>query len=111
MDIKIPDMKMKFSITYYTFGESTSTAHRLTFPASQKSKDLNKVPLLLQDLDRKVKKNYPAGFSMSLAYILSTDSKTAQLNLSIRENNSGFSLVDNSLKADNKPMKNKENFP
>ena len=26
--------------------------------------------------DRKVKKNYPAGFSMSLAYILSPDSKT-----------------------------------
>ena len=26
--------------------------------------------------DQKVKKNYPAGFSMSSAYILSTDSKT-----------------------------------
>ena len=59
--------------------------------------------------DRKVKKNYPACFSMSLAYILSTDSKT--VNLSIRENNSGFSLVDNSLKADNKLMRKQENFP
>ena len=28
----------------------TSTASQLTSPASQKSKDLNKVPLLLQDL-------------------------------------------------------------
>ena len=31
-------------------GESASTVSQLTFPASQKSKDLNKVPLLLQDL-------------------------------------------------------------
>ena len=30
--------------------ESTSTASQFTFPASQKSKDLNKVSLLLQDL-------------------------------------------------------------
>ena len=36
---------------YFRHGESTSTASQLTFPASQKSKDLNKVPLLLQDLD------------------------------------------------------------
>ena len=35
---------------YFQHGESTSTASQLTFPASQKSKDLNKVPLLLQDL-------------------------------------------------------------
>ena len=35
---------------YFRHGESTSTASQLTSPASQKSKDLNKVPLLLQDL-------------------------------------------------------------
>ena len=35
---------------YFLHGESTSTARQLTSPASQKSKDLNKVPLLLQDL-------------------------------------------------------------
>ena len=35
---------------YLRHGESTSTASQLTSPASQKSKDLNKVPLLLQDL-------------------------------------------------------------
>ena len=35
---------------YIQHGESTSTASQLTSPASQKSKDLNKVPLLLQDL-------------------------------------------------------------
>ena len=36
---------------YFRYGESTSTASQLTSPASQKSKDLNKVSLLLQDLD------------------------------------------------------------
>ena len=36
---------------YFQHGESTSTASQLTSPASQKSKDLNKVSLLLQDLD------------------------------------------------------------
>ena len=35
---------------YFQHGESTSTSSQLTSPASQKSKDLNKVPLLLQDL-------------------------------------------------------------
>ena len=35
---------------YFLHGESTSTASQLTSPASQKSKDLNKVSLLLQDL-------------------------------------------------------------
>ena len=35
---------------YIQQGESTSTASQLTSPASQKSKDLNKVSLLLQDL-------------------------------------------------------------
>ena len=36
---------------YFRHGESTSTASQLTSPASLKSKDLNKVSLLLQDLD------------------------------------------------------------
>ena len=36
---------------YFRHGESTSTASQLTSPASKKSKDLNKVSLLLQDLD------------------------------------------------------------
>ena len=44
----------KFSLRnlefYFRHGESTSTASQLTSPASQKSKDLNKVPLLFQDL-------------------------------------------------------------
>ena len=35
---------------YFQHGESTSRASQLTSPASQKSKDLNKVSLLLQDL-------------------------------------------------------------
>ena len=35
---------------YFRHAESTSTASQLISPASQKSKDLNKVPLLLQDL-------------------------------------------------------------
>ena len=35
---------------YFGHGESTSTASQVTSPASQKSKDLNKVLLLLQDL-------------------------------------------------------------
>ena len=36
---------------YFQHGESTSTASQLASPASQKSKDLNKVLLLLQDLE------------------------------------------------------------
>ena len=45
-------MKLSFRYPYFYFrhGESTSTASQLTSPASQKSKDLNKVSLLLQDL-------------------------------------------------------------
>ena len=44
--------KLCFGYPYFYFwrGESTSTASQLTSPASQKSKDLNKVSLLLQDL-------------------------------------------------------------
>ena len=34
----------------FRHGENTFTARQLTSPASQKSKDLNKVLLLLQDL-------------------------------------------------------------
>ena len=37
---------------YFLHGESTSTASQLTSPANQKSKDLNKVSLLLQDLGK-----------------------------------------------------------
>ena len=44
--------KLCFRYPYFNsrHGESTSTASQLTSPASQKSKDLNKLPLLLQDL-------------------------------------------------------------
>ena len=35
---------------YFGHGESTSTASQINSPVSQKSKDLNKVSLLLQDL-------------------------------------------------------------
>ena len=46
--------KLCFRYLYFYFrhgdGESTSTASQLTSPASLKSKDLNKVSLLLQDL-------------------------------------------------------------
>ena len=37
---------------YFQHAESTSAASQLTSPDSQKSKDLNRVPLLLQDLGR-----------------------------------------------------------
>ena len=40
---------------YFKHGESTS-ASQLSSPASQKSKDLNKVPLLLKDLAEDFKK-------------------------------------------------------
>ena len=40
----------RYPYFYFWHGESTSTASQLTSPASQKSKDLNKVLLLLQDL-------------------------------------------------------------
>ena len=42
---------------YFWHGENTSTAGQLTSPASQKSNDLNKVPLLLQDLGCNTKCN------------------------------------------------------
>ena len=40
---------------YFQHGESTSTASHLTSPAGQKSKDLDKVPLLLQDLESDIR--------------------------------------------------------
>ena len=48
----VKGVKLSFRYPYFYFqhGESTSTASQLTSPASQKSKDLNKVSLLLQDL-------------------------------------------------------------
>ena len=36
---------------YFQHGESTSTASQLASPATQKSLDWNKVPLLLQNLE------------------------------------------------------------
>ena len=39
---------------YFRHGESTATASQQTFTASQRSKDLNKVPLLLQNLGANV---------------------------------------------------------
>ena len=36
---------------YFQHGESTSTASQLTSPSSQKSQDINKFSLLLQNLD------------------------------------------------------------
>ena len=41
----------RYPYFYFGYGESTSTASQLTTQASQKSKDLNKVSLLLKDLD------------------------------------------------------------
>ena len=41
----------RYLLFYFRHGESTFTASQLTSSASQKSKDLNKVPLLLQYLD------------------------------------------------------------
>ena len=37
---------------YFQHGESTPTANQVTSPASKKSQDINKVSLLLQDLDK-----------------------------------------------------------
>ena len=42
----------RYPYFYFRHGESTSTASQLTSPANQKSKDLNKVSLLLQDLGK-----------------------------------------------------------
>ena len=60
-----------FQKPYFCFlhGEITSTASQLTSPASQKSKDLNKVLLLLQDLDPTFMINCArTGFSIKQPY-------------------------------------------
>ena len=49
--VKGPILCLRNLYFYFRDGESTSTASKLTSPASQKTKDLNKVSLLLQDLD------------------------------------------------------------
>ena len=62
MEVELPQGLVKGAILcfrnlyfYFRHGESTSTATQLTSPASQKSKDLNEVPLLLQDLVSSIK--------------------------------------------------------
>ena len=55
---------------YFWHRESTSTASQLTSPASQKSKGLNKVLLLLQDLGFKC-----CFFLIQLLLIIATDIK------------------------------------
>ena len=48
--VKGAKLCFRYPYFYFGYGESTSTASQLTTQASQKSKDLNKVSLLLQDL-------------------------------------------------------------
>ena len=48
--VKGAKLCFRYPYFYFWHGESTSTASQLNSPASQKSKDLNKVSLLLQDL-------------------------------------------------------------
>jgi len=48
--VKGAELCFRYPYFYFQHGESTSTASQLTSPANQKSKDLNKVSLLLQDL-------------------------------------------------------------
>ena len=48
--VKGAKLCFRYPYFYFRHGESTSTASQLTSPASKKSKDFNKVPLLLQDL-------------------------------------------------------------
>ena len=48
--VKGAKLCFRYPYFYFQHGESTSTASQLTSPASQKSKDLNKVSLLLQNL-------------------------------------------------------------
>ena len=54
--VKGAKLCFRYPYFYFWHGESTSTASQLTSPASQKSKDLNKVSLLLQDLGMVQKK-------------------------------------------------------
>ena len=48
--VKGAKLSFRYPYFYFWLGESTSTASQLTSPASQKSKDLNKVSLLLKVL-------------------------------------------------------------
>ena len=48
--VKGAKLCFRYPYFYFRHGESTSIASQLTSPASQKSMDLNKVSLLLQDL-------------------------------------------------------------
>ena len=41
---------LRYPYLYFQHGESTSTASQQSSSASQKSKEINKVPLLLQNL-------------------------------------------------------------
>ena len=52
--VKGAKLCFRYPYFYFQHGESTSTASQITSPASQKSKDLNKVPLLLQDLGKNI---------------------------------------------------------
>ena len=61
---------------YFRHGRSTSTASQLTPPASQKSKDLNKVSLLLQDLDGESSSNYKHKILFLLVHILGKAAKS-----------------------------------
>ena len=49
--VKGAKLSFRYPYFYFRHGESTSTASQLTSPASQKSKDLKKVLLILQDLE------------------------------------------------------------
>ena len=59
---KRSDALFQKSLLYFRHGESSSTASQLTSPASQKSKALNKVSLLLQDLDLAAHSTYQPGY-------------------------------------------------
>ena len=48
--VKVVVFCFRYPYFYFRHGESASTASQLSYPASQKSKDLNKVSLLLQHL-------------------------------------------------------------
>ena len=50
--VKGAKLCFRYPYFYFRHGESTSTASQLSSPASQKRKDLNKVSLLLQDLEK-----------------------------------------------------------
>ena len=49
--VKGAKLCFRYPYFYFRHGESTSTASQQTYTASQLSKEINKVPLLLQNLD------------------------------------------------------------